>query len=110
MDTAIHTDSSAQITENPVSLPETPLTGGDIPNPATTQQRWNGDPMDWKSWPTGRPGPLVSEATMRHAMDTYHAYDSTRDELSRTKEKMFHVAEFSSTGGSKFNVYRRNSV
>ena len=79
---------------------------GDIPNPTVTQQRWNGNPMDCTSWPIGRPGPLVSEATMRDAMNTFHFFDSERDEWSRTQEKVFHVAEFSSTGRGEFDVYR----
>ena len=54
---------------------------------------WNGDPMDWESWPTGRPGPFVSEATMRAAMDQFQARGPTD-----AKEKVFHIAEFSSTG------------
>ena len=81
---------------------------GDIPNPTTPQLRWNGDPMDWGSWPTGRPGPFVSEAAMRQAMNMFQHFDSERNEWSRTEEKVFHVAEFS-TGRSEFNVYL-NSV
>lgn len=43
---------------------------------------------------------------MRDAMNTFHFFDSERDEWSRTQEKVFHVAEFSSTGRGEFDVYR----
>ena len=89
---------------HPVSSPEKLPIRGDIPNPTTTQKRWNGDPMDWESWPTGRPGPLVSEAAMQRAMDKFHSFNSKCNERSQTEEKVFHVAEFSSTGQSEFNV------
>ena len=96
-DTAVqpidNTDSPAR-TEDPVSFPERQLIKGDIPNPTTTQQQWNGDSMDWKSWPTGRPGPLVSEAAMRRAMNLFHACDSRRDERSRTEERCSMLPSF----------------
>ena len=71
----------------------------------TTQRQWNGDPMDWESWPNGRPGPFVSEAQMRVAMARFRAADEERDEWSRTEEKIFHVAEFSSSGRGEYNVH-----
>ena len=71
-------DSSASITpdgegNHPVSSPERLPLREDIPNFTTTQNPWNGDPMDWESWPTGRPGPLVSEGAMQKAMNWFHA-------------------------------------
>ena len=88
----------------PVSSPEGLPPRGDNPNPTTTQKPWNGDPMDWESWPIGRPGPLVSEAAMQLAMNEFHYFDSKRNEWSRTEEKVFHVTEFSSTGRSEFGA------
>ena len=79
--------------------------GGDVSIPTATQQRWNGNPMDWESWPIGRPGPFVSEAARQEAMDMFQYLESERDEWSQTEEKVFHVAEFSSTGQSEFGVY-----
>ena len=94
-------------TEDEANHPaSSPALTGDIPNPTITQQRRNGDPMDWKSWPTGRPGLFVSEAAMSTAMHIFHLADSPRDEWSRTEGKVLHVAEFSSTGRSEFGVCR----
>ena len=87
----------------PASAPETPR---DTPNPATTKRQWNGDPMDWESWPIGRPGPVVPETEMQEAKTMFHSYDQARDEKSRTEEKVFHLAEFSSSGQGKSDVYR----
>ena len=86
---------------HPVSSPESFPISGDIPTPTTTVNA-----MDWESWPTARPGPVVSEAEMQEAMDTFHSYDLERGEWSRTEEKVFHVAEFSSSGQGKSDVYR----
>ena len=61
--------------------------------------------MDWESWPAGRPGPLVSEAAMQRVMTSFHSFEEERYDWSRTKEKVFHVVEFSSTGRSEFSVY-----
>ena len=65
--------------------------------------------MDWESWPIGRPGPFVSEARMQEVADLSKRYNEIRDEWSRTTEKVFHVAEFSSSGHGEFDVYRRSS-
>ena len=54
--------------------------------------------MDWESWPTGRPGPFVSEARMAEVMDEFQRYNGQRTEQSRTKENVVHIAEFSSAG------------
>ena len=67
---------------------------GDILNPAIER---NGD-MDWESWPTGRPGPFVSEARMAEVMDKFQYYNGQRTEQSRTTENVVHIAEFSSAG------------
>ena len=58
--------------------------------------------MDWQSWPTGRPGPFVPDTAMRETMRTFHFFDLKRNEWSRAEEKVFHIAEFSSTGQSEF--------
>jgi len=92
----------------PVSSPSPP-TSGDILNPMMVKREWNGDPMDWESWPTGRPGPRVSDGQMQHVMGLFQSHDQERDEPSRTEEKVFHVAEFSSTGQGEFDVYRQSA-
>ena len=69
-----------------------------------TRQGWNGDPMDWKSWPTGRPGPVVSEARMQVAMKKFQDINEMYGERSRATERVFHVAEFFSSGQGEFNV------
>jgi len=76
--------------------PRRPPTPGDIPNPTRVKRKWNGDPVDWGSWPTGRPGPLVSGGQIPHVMGLFHNHDQERNEPSRTEGKVFHVAEFSS--------------
>jgi len=81
-----------------------PPKSGDLPNPRTTKREPNGDHMDWESWPAGRPGPFVSEGRIQHAMKYFQAFNRQRDERSRTVEKVFHVAEFSSTGRGEFDV------
>ena len=110
MDTAVQpiddSDSLAWVTTSEdESSPERLPMRGDISNLTTTQQRWNGDPMDWESWPTGRPGPIVLKAKMKEAIKEFHYSDSERNESSRTEEKVFHAAEFSLTGQSEFGVY-----
>lgn len=60
---------------------------------------WNGDPMEWESWPSGRPGPYVPEPEMRVVMDHFRSFEEDRGEWSREKEKVFHIAEFSTTCG-----------
>ena len=104
-------DTAVQLIDNSVSpasiTPDeegSPDLRGDIQNPTITRQRRNGDPIDWKSWPTGRPGPLVSEAAMQQATNEFNFFDSKRHKRSRKKEKVFHVTEFSSTGRSEFSV------
>ena len=62
--------------------------------------------MDWESWPIDRPGPFVSRVAMQRAAHLFDAFDSDRNEWSRTEEKVFHVAEFSSTSQSEFNHHR----
>jgi len=91
----------------PVSSPTSPPTSGDIPNPTIVEREWNGGPMDWESWPIGRPGPLVSEGRIQQAMGLLQKHDQERDESSRTEEKVIHVAEFSSTGQGGFDIYDR---
>jgi hypothetical protein len=81
----------------------------DIPNTATTKHEWNGDPMDWKSWPTGRPGPFVSDGRIQHVMKVFQDCDQDRSDLSQPEEKVFHVAEFSSAGGGEFDIYHTES-
>jgi hypothetical protein len=75
-----------------------------IPYTTTAKDEWNGNPMDWKSWPTGRPGPLVSDAQIQKAMGLFRDMDRRRRELSRTETKVFHIAEYSSTGRGEFDV------
>lgn len=58
---------------------------------------WNGDPMEWESWPNGRPGPYVSKPTMENVMRYFRKFEEERGEWSRNKEKVFHIAEFSAT-------------
>jgi hypothetical protein len=93
----------------PASSPERPFKLCNIPNIATTKHEWNGDPMDWKSWPTGRPGPFVSDGRIQHVMNVFQGYDQDRSDLSQPEEKVFHVAEFSSVGGGEFDIYHTES-
>jgi len=62
--------------------------------------------MDWKSWPTGRPGPYVSDARMQQVMNSFRNLDKQRDEQSRTKGHVLHIAEFSSSGRGESDLYR----
>jgi hypothetical protein len=66
--------------------------------PPSPTVEWNGEPMDWKSWPHGREGPYVSKTAMRRAMESLRRVERARKKQSRTKEKVFHIADFSSTG------------
>ena len=84
--------------DHPPSSPERILKSGENTDHTTNNHQWNGDPMDWESWPTGRPGPFVSESQIRDAMEALQISEQKRDDMSRTEEKIFHVAEFSSTG------------
>ena len=91
---------------HPVTTSDKLCKSTDIPDPTTTtKQGWNGDPMDWESWPTGRPGPVVSEARMQQAMEAFQGYNEERDEQSRTEEKVVHVAEFSSSRHGELNAH-----
>jgi hypothetical protein len=82
------------------SSPEKMSKSGDT----TKNHQWNGDPMDWESWPTGRPGPSVPESRIRETLDLVQHYEQQRDDMSRTEEKVFHIAEFSSTGRGEFDL------
>ena len=62
--------------------------------------------MDWESWPTGRPGPFVSEYRMEEVMRQFEEYDEERSEESRTKEHVLHIAELCSSGQGEFDGYR----
>jgi hypothetical protein len=74
------------------------VTSDVVQSTARPTVEWNGDPMDWKSWPHGRPGPYVSKIVMRQAMDFFRSVEKVRNEWSRTEEKVFHIADYSSTG------------
>jgi hypothetical protein len=80
-----------------------------IPYTTTAKDKWNGDPMDWKSWPTGRSGPFVSDAQIQEVMGIFRDAEGERDELSRTEIKVFHIAEYSSTVQGGFDVYHTRS-
>ena len=89
---------------HPASSPQRLSLRRDTTHSTTTHQRWSGDPMDWESWPIDRPGPFVSRVAIERATHLFDAFDSDRNERSRTEEKVFHVAEFSSTSQSEFNA------
>jgi hypothetical protein len=65
-----------------------------LPSP----KEWNNDPMEWESWPSGRPGPYVSSTEIQRMKKAFLSYEKSRDDWSRTKEDVFHIAEFSATG------------
>jgi hypothetical protein len=73
-----------------------------IPSPTV---EWNGDPMDWKSWPHGRPGPYVSKIAMRKAKERFSQFEKARDEWSRTEENVFHIADISGTGKGRLLLF-----
>ena len=98
--------SAARAVTGTEAAPERATKSGDIRNPTVVKNQWNGDPMDWESWPTGRPGPFVSEARMQEVMDEFQHYNGLRNEQSRTKESVLHVAEFSSSGHGEPDIYR----
>ena len=79
---------------------------GDILNPTIVKHERNGD-MDWGSWPTGRPGPFVSEARMQVVMSSFQGCEEDRNEQSRTKENVMHIAEFSSSGQGESGLSHR---
>jgi len=91
--------------DHPLPSPERMPKLGDITSPTIIKHQWNGDPMDWESWPTGRPGPYVSKARMQQVMDYFQYYNGERDEESRTKDNVIHVAEFSSSGRGESDLY-----
>jgi len=92
--------------DHPLSSPERTPKLGDLTNPTIIKHQWNGDPMDWESWPTGRPGPYVSEARMQEIMGVSQYLNRERNEQSRTKEHVIHIAEFSSSGRGESELYR----
>jgi len=92
--------------DHPLSSPERTPRLGDITNLTIIKHQWNGDPMDWESWPTGRPGPYVCEAQMQEVMHEFQLLDGERNEQSRTKENVIHIAEFSSSGRGESELYR----
>ena len=81
---------------------------GDTPNSTITKPQWNGNPMDWESWPTGRPGPFVSESQLQEAMNLFKGYNRSRNEQSRTEDHVLHIAEFSSSGRGEFDIYHNS--
>ena len=95
--------------DHPLSSPGRAPESGDVLNPVVVKQQWNGDPMNWESWPTGRPGPFVSESRIQEVKDTFQYLNGLRDEQSRTKDHILHIAEFSSSGRGEFNIYRSSS-
>ncbi len=105
---ALTTTSEAK-EDHPVSPPASAPKLGDTLNPTITKPQSNGDPMDWESWPTGRPGPFVHEYRMQLLMDVFKHLNEARDEQSRTKEQVLHVAEFSSSGRGELDSYRYSS-
>jgi hypothetical protein len=94
----------------PLSSTERTPTFGDITDPTTNEHQWNGDPIkDWESWPTGRPGPFVSQSRMREVMYGFNYHDRQRNEQSRTKENIMHIAEFSLSGQGESDLYRTST-
>jgi len=81
----------------------------DSSNPASTKHESKGDPTDWRSWPTGRPGPFVPYPAMQRTLGAFQLFEQRRDEMSRMEEKVFHVAEFSLTGQGESDVYHSGS-
>jgi len=87
------------------SLERTPKLG-DITNPTIIKHQWNGDPMDWESWPDGRPGPTISWTRMQRVMDESKRLNAERNKQSQTKKNVLHIAEFSSSGRGESDLYR----
>src|SRR5258706_3173861 len=100
------TTTSEAKEDHPLSPPESAPKLGDTPNSTTTKPQWNGDPMDWESWPIGRPEPFVSESRMEEVMSGFEIYNEARSERSRSKEHVLHNAELSSSGHGEFDIYR----
>ena len=105
---ALTTTSGAK-NDHPLSPLESPPELENSPNPTITKYQWNGDPMDWESWPTGRPGPFVSEDRMQEVKNLFKRYNGQRNEQSRTSDHILHIAEFSSSGRGEFDIYRSSS-
>ena len=80
--------------DHPLSPPESAPYLGDTPDSTRTKPQWNGDPMDWESWPTGRPGPFVSESKMQEVMNLSQYNNRRRGEQSRARGHVLHIAEF----------------
>ena len=96
--------------DHPLSPPESPSKLEDSPKLTITKHhQWDGDPMDWESWPTGRPGPFVSESRMQEVKKMFELYNGQRNEESRTKDHVLHIAEFSLSGHGEFDNYRCSS-
>ena len=102
------TTTSGAKEDHPLSPLESAPKLGDAPNRPITKRRWNGDPMDWESWPTGRPGPFVPEYRMEEVMSAFESNNEDRSEPSRTKENILHIAEFSSCGQGEFDIYHNS--
>ena len=98
--TPLQTSTTTAVVEgnNSPSSPEKIHKSGNNPELTTNNHQWNGDPMDWETWPNGRPGPSLSESRTGQNVEALRFFEQTRDEQSRMEEKVFHLAEFSSTG------------
>jgi len=94
---------------SPKGAPKYKYKSRDNSNPASTKRESNGDPTDFQSWPTGRLGPFVPYPAMQRTLGAFQLFEQRRDEMSRMEEKVFHVAEFSSTGQGESDVYHRES-
>ena len=57
---------------------------------------WNGDPLDWESWPIGRPGPFVPESGIHDVLGRFQL--PTNAHLEVEDVPVFHIAEFSTNG------------
>jgi len=90
---------------HPLSSAERTPKLGDITDPTIVKRQLNSGPMDWESWPTGRPGPYVCETQMQEVMNRYQRLNGQRNEQSRTKEHVIHMAEFSSSGRGEPDLY-----
>jgi hypothetical protein len=92
--------------DDSLSSPESAHSLRDITNPTIPKHQWNGDPMDWESWPTGRPGPFVSDTRMQDMMGKFQLLNEQRYEQSRTEANVLHIAEFSLSGQGESDLYR----
>ena len=105
-DTSITTSEAEE--DHLLSPLESAPTLGDAPNPPITKPQWNGDPMDWESWPTGRPGPFVPEYRMEEVMSEFESNHEERNKQPPTKKGILHIAEFSSSGRGEFEIYHNS--